>query len=158
MNSNMAYVITTHSSAQTQDVARKLSTLLQGGDVIELVSDLGGGKTTFVQGLAAGLGYDASVTSPTFTLSNIYQLPGKMQLHHYDLYRLGVGGVVADALAEDINDLDNIIVIEWAGVAHNRLPKDRLTVTFEVTGVDSRRLIFSADGAKSSAIIEGIKS
>jgi tRNA threonylcarbamoyladenosine biosynthesis protein TsaE len=120
------------------------------------VSDLGGGKTTFVQGLAAGLGYAGVVTSPTFTLGNIYDLPDHRELHHYDLYRLNEGGILADELAEDLGDPQIITVIEWAGVAQDRLPKDRLTVNFEVTANTKRQLLFTSGGPRSEALVKGL--
>lgn len=126
--------------------------------MIELVSDLGGGKTTFVQGLAAGLGYKGTVTSPTFTLSNIYELPNHQELHHYDLYRLGEGGVLAEELAEDFEDSQIITVIEWAEVVYGQLPADRLTIQFEVTGDTARRLTFTAGGPASETIVKGLSS
>ncbi|HEX3082281.1 MAG TPA: tRNA (adenosine(37)-N6)-threonylcarbamoyltransferase complex ATPase subunit type 1 TsaE [Candidatus Saccharimonadia bacterium] len=154
MNSAMTYEISTTSSEATQVAARRLSQLLLGGETLELVSDLGGGKTTFVQGLAAGLGYKGLVTSPTFTLSNIYELPDGRELHHYDLYRLTEGGVLADELAEDLDDPKIITVIEWPGLAEHELPKDRLTLTLEVTGEDDRKLVFSAGGPESQRLLE----
>ena len=122
--------------------------------MIELISDLGGGKTTFVQGFAAGLGYRDAVTSPTFTLGNVYQLSSGLQIHHYDLYRLGEGGILADEIAEDIGDANIITIIEWAGVAEARLPPDRLRISFEVTADTQRHLIFASGGPVSQAIIK----
>ena len=124
--------------------------------MIELISDLGGGKTTFVQGIAKGLGYNGAVTSPTFTLSNVYQLGRDLEVHHYDLYRLAEGGVLADEIAEDIGDDGIITIIEWAGVAEAQLPSDRLRVSFEVTGDTERSLTFSAGGPVSRALIQGL--
>ncbi len=158
MNSAMTYEITTTSSEATKSAARRLSQCLQGGEVIELVSDLGGGKTTFVQGLAEGLGYTGPVTSPTFTLSNAYALEGGRQLHHYDLYRLSEGGVLADELVEDMADADIITVIEWPAVAEASLPEDHLTITIEVTSDTGRRLVFTSAGPKSAKIIEEISA
>jgi tRNA threonylcarbamoyladenosine biosynthesis protein TsaE len=112
VNTNERFEMATSSAADTQSLGRSLASLLSGGDVIELASDLGGGKTTFVQGIAAGLGYGGSVTSPTFTLSNIYKLDDGQELHHYDLYRLGVGGVLLDELVEDLQDERVITIIE----------------------------------------------
>jgi len=125
-----------------------------GGDVIELISDLGGGKTTFVQGLAHGLGYKGPVTSPTFTLSQVYRLHSPLELHHYDLYRLGQSGAVGDELAEDLHDPAIITVIEWADIAKHDLPADRLRVHFEVTSNTGRKLKFSAGGPRSEHILE----
>ncbi len=127
---------------------------MKGGEVIELISDLGGGKTTFVQGLAAGLGYEGAVTSPTFTLGNVYRIGSNLQIHHYDLYRLGEGGVLADEIAEDIGDPSIITIIEWASVAEAQLPPDRLRINFEVTADTQRQLSFSSGGPVSGAIIK----
>ncbi len=124
--------------------------------MIELASDLGGGKTTFVQGLAAALGYDGPVTSPTFTLSNIYKLSSGLELHHYDLYRLGEGGILGEELAEDLGDPQIITVIEWADITHGQLPADRLIVRFEVTGNNDRQLTFTSGGPKSDRLIKGL--
>ncbi|MBX4191001.1 tRNA (adenosine(37)-N6)-threonylcarbamoyltransferase complex ATPase subunit type 1 TsaE, partial [Candidatus Saccharibacteria bacterium] len=75
------------SSAETESIGSLIGASLKGGEVIELRSDLGGGKTTFVRGLAAGAGSKANVTSPTFTLSRLY--PAKnFSIHHFDFYRL----------------------------------------------------------------------
>jgi tRNA threonylcarbamoyladenosine biosynthesis protein TsaE len=158
MNSAMTYETTTTNSEDTQRVASRLSRCLSGGELIELVSDLGGGKTTFVQGLAAGLGYAGAVTSPTFTLSNIYQLPSGLELHHYDLYRLSEGGVLEDELLEDLKDSKIITIIEWPGLADDQLPADRLAISIEVIGDTDRRLVFSAGGAVSERIIKELSA
>src|SRR5437763_1528885 len=146
MSSDMTYAVTTTDSEATQAVAKKLARALKGGEAIKLTSDLGGGKTTFVQGLAHGLGYDGEVTSPTFTLSRIYKLPAGPELHHYDLYRLGQSGAVGDELAEDLRDPSAITVIEWAGLVQADLPKDHLRITFNVTGDTQRELTFASGG------------
>jgi tRNA threonylcarbamoyladenosine biosynthesis protein TsaE len=158
MNSAMTYEIITTSSEDTQSVARRLSRYLPKQATIVLSSDLGGGKTTFVQGLAAGLGYTGAVTSPTFTLSNIYRLESGRELHHYDLYRLTEAGVLSDELEEDLKDPQVITVIEWPALAEHQLPADRLTVTFEPTSETSRTLKFSSGGTTSDKLIEGLRA
>ena len=130
----------------------------RGGDVVELRSDLGGGKTTFVQGLAAAPGYDGEVTSPTFTLSQIYPLPNGLELHHYDLYRLSEAGVVGDELGEDVGDDRVITVIEWGGVAEANLPADRLVVDLNVTGDTSRELKLTSSGPRSDVLTMALQS
>ncbi|HEY2003798.1 MAG TPA: tRNA (adenosine(37)-N6)-threonylcarbamoyltransferase complex ATPase subunit type 1 TsaE [Candidatus Saccharimonadia bacterium] len=153
----MNYEISTTNSEATQALATKLAKHLKGGEVIELASDLGGGKTTFVQGLARGLGYHGDVTSPTFTLSQIYKLPS-LEIHHYDLYRLGETGVVGDELTEDLHDPFVVTVIEWGGIMEAHLPKDRLRISFEVTGDNDRRLTFTAGGPVSEHLLKELKS
>jgi tRNA threonylcarbamoyladenosine biosynthesis protein TsaE len=107
-----------------------------------------------VQGLARSLGYSGDVTSPTFTLSNIYKLPDGRELHHYDLYRLSDGGVVGEELEEDVTDPRIITVIEWAGIVDGDLPSDRLRIEIEVTAETERQLTFRAGGPRSQRIIE----
>lgn len=132
--------------------------MVRGGATIELASDLGGGKTTFVQGLVAGLGYEGRVSSPTFTLSNVYVISDGRSIHHYDLYRLDKGGIVGQELAEDISDPGVITLIEWAGVAEANLSSDRLVVSFEVAGEDDRRIVFSGQGEFANTVIKALRS
>jgi tRNA threonylcarbamoyladenosine biosynthesis protein TsaE len=157
-NLDMTYEISTTGSEATQAVAGRLAKLLRGGEVIELASDLGGGKTTFVQGLARGLGYDGEVASPTFTLSRVYNVSGGRELHHYDFYRLGDSGIVGSELADNLGDPAIITVIEWAGVVEASLPADRLHINFEVTGDTDRLLKFSSRGPASDRLITGLKA
>jgi tRNA threonylcarbamoyladenosine biosynthesis protein TsaE len=131
-------------------VGRKLS----GGEAIELIGDLGTGKTSFVRGLAKGLGSKDQVASPSFTISRIYQTP-RLELHHYDLYRLQDPGVVEYELAESLSNPKAVTVIEWAGSAEGVLPKDRLSVNISISGEDSRELEFTA-GAKHQHLIKDL--
>ena len=126
----------------TETIGQELGTRLRGGEVIELVSDLGGGKTTFVRGIARGLGSHDAVASPTFTISRQYRT-GELTLYHFDFYRLSEPGIVAAELTEVINDPKAIVVIEWGEIVENVLPVDRLTVTFQSTGETIRQLIFN---------------
>ena len=111
----------------TRDLAGRLAAVLEPGDVILLEGDLGSGKTTFTQGLAAALGVPDGVTSPTFTLMNIYPTP-KFDLVHVDVYRLERLSEVVDlALPEMIED-GAVAVIEWGERAAAALPGDRLRI------------------------------
>lgn len=154
----MTYVITTTDSAATQAVAAKLAPHLKGGEAVELASDLGGGKTTFVQGLMRALGYNGPVTSPTFALSQVYALPSGLEVHHYDLYRLAEGGVVGEELAEDLRDPQVVTVIEWAGIVSHELPADRLRIEFMTTGDTDRELRLSAGGPVSTRLLQGVQA
>lgn len=116
--------------------------MLRGGEVIELISDLGGGKTTFVRGLVRGLGSHDRVASPTFTISRVYEAPEGRQVHHFDFYRLHEAGLIAEELDEVLGDPHNIVVVEWADIVQDVLPAKRVTVTIEKTPSDSRRLTF----------------
>lgn len=99
--------------------------------VIELVGDVGVGKTTFVRGLAEGLGVKEAVTSPSFTISKEYALPGGGSLIHYDFYRLPEPGLMVDDLMEKINDSKNIVVIEWGESVANLLPENHVKIEIE---------------------------
>lgn len=112
--------------------------------MIELVSDLGGGKTTFVRGLAHGLGSTDHVSSPTFTLAREYSVKGATfhKLVHFDFYRLQDAGLAKHELAEFIDDPENVVVIEWAEVVKDVLPKDRLTITIIATSDNDRNVTF----------------
>lgn len=109
--------------------------------MIELISDLGGGKTTWVRGLAAGFGSQDHVASPTFTVSKVYK-SGSKELHHFDFYRLADAGIMAHELHDLLGDPDIVTVVEWGEAVQHVLPKDRVTVTITRSGDDDRKLIF----------------
>jgi len=116
--------------------------------VIELIGDVGAGKTTFTRGLAAGLGIKEPITSPSFTISKSYALPsGKGHLIHYDFYRLPDPGLMLDDLNENLQNPDNIIIIEWGESINNLLPNDRTIIKIEYNETGGRDLFF--EGSKT---------
>ncbi len=115
---------------------------LKGGEVIELVSDLGGGKTVFVKGMAKGMGIKDIVGSPSFTLSSEYKA-GDLTLHHYDFYRLGEPGLMTNTLGEVIGKPEAVVAVEWANLVDTLLPQDRLSIHIRAIGDNSRHLRFS---------------
>lgn len=138
-------------------LGERLGRLLSGGEVIELSSDLGGGKTTLVKGIAKGLGVDEPIVSPTFTISRVYQMPGNKRLFHFDFYRLSPGDVAAEELAEASGQPSNIVVIEWAGQVGTKLPEDRMTIELIASGEDEREITIKGRG-RYSTIIEGLSA
>jgi tRNA threonylcarbamoyladenosine biosynthesis protein TsaE len=124
-------------SGETEQFGRSLGNNLQGGEVILLVSDLGGGKTALVRGLAAGMGSEDHVASPTFTISREYTSE-KLTLYHFDFYRLQDPGVIAAELEEFIDDPHSVVVIEWGDVVEDVIPADRITISLDRTGENSR--------------------
>lgn len=134
--------IVSHSPEQTEAIGAKLGANLRGGETVELISDLGGGKTTFVRGLASGLGSKDLVASPTFTISRQYKA-GDLTLYHFDFYRLSEAGIIASELAEVIDDPKAVIIVEWGDIVKNVLPDERLTITFVSTAESVRELIFA---------------
>jgi tRNA threonylcarbamoyladenosine biosynthesis protein TsaE len=141
MNDFKSREVTTVSADQTERVAAQLGVKLRGGEVIELVSDLGGGKTTFTRGLVRGVGSTDKVGSPTFTLSREYKAPN-FTVAHFDFYRLSEAGIVADELAEVVGDSEYVVVVEWGDIVHDVLPAHRLTIRLTQTGDDSRAIRF----------------
>lgn len=133
----------------------RLGGLLRGGEVIELVGDVGAGKTTLTKGIAAGLGIDEDVQSPSFTISRVYDAPSGLRLSHYDFYRLHDAGIMADELSETVNDPHGVTIIEWAEVVSGVLPTDRLTIHIVSPAETTRRIECSAGGEKSKVLLEG---
>ncbi len=101
--------------------------------VIELVGDVGTGKTTFTRGLAKGLGIKEPVTSPSFTISKAYAIPSGGSLIHYDFYRLSDPGLMVEDLEEALSTPSNIVVIEWGGSIASILPQDHTKITIKYT-------------------------
>lgn len=112
-----------------QDLAKKIT----APAVIELVGDVGAGKTTLVRGLAKSLGVKTPVTSPSFTISKTYALPNDKNLVHYDFYRLSDPGIMVEDLQENLNNPNNIIVIEWGKSIAHLLPENHLKIEIKYT-------------------------
>jgi len=127
--------------------------LLCGGEIIELIGDVGAGKTTFVKGLAAGLGIDENIQSPSFTINRVYNGHNDIILSHYDFYRLNEAGIMSDELKEVINDRNTITVIEWGGAVSSILPDDRLSINITSPTENSRELVISSNGIISDKLI-----
>ncbi|MCS3918622.1 tRNA (adenosine(37)-N6)-threonylcarbamoyltransferase complex ATPase subunit type 1 TsaE [Fervidibacter sacchari] len=136
----------TKSEAETKGLARKLAQHLVGREIICLIGELGSGKTTFVQGLAEGLGIMLPIVSPTFTLVREYF--GRLPLFHVDAYRLS--GLTPDEVQQQIGlweyiERGGVVVIEWADLIVGALPPERLDVLFSHTS-DGRLLKFEPHG------------
>lgn len=136
----------------------RLGALLRGGDVIELIGDVGAGKTTLTKGLATGLGVTEDVQSPSFTISRVYDGPAdsELRLAHYDFYRLQDAGIMADELFEATRDPATITVIEWADIVTGVLPDDHLTLTLASPTETSRQIDVIAHGARSQELMEAL--
>jgi tRNA threonylcarbamoyladenosine biosynthesis protein TsaE len=119
------------SEIETRAFGESLGRALAGGEVIELIGDVGAGKTTFTKGLAIGLGIDEDVQSPSFTISRVYDARDKLVMAHYDFYRLNDAGILNDELREAMEDKTAITVIEWADIVEGVLPKRRIRISFQ---------------------------
>jgi tRNA threonylcarbamoyladenosine biosynthesis protein TsaE len=124
----------------TRAIGSALAPLLRPGDGVALTGELGAGKTTLVQGVAAAIGYDGPVASPTFTLVREYRAPG-LTLLHADVYRLDrVQEVVDLELAELLGD-DGVLLVEWGDAVESLLPEDHLVIELLVPGEGEERTI-----------------
>jgi tRNA threonylcarbamoyladenosine biosynthesis protein TsaE len=119
------------SSQETIDLGKKFSKILRGGDIIIFSGELGGGKTTFISGLADGLGIEENLSSPSFTILNQYNA-GKLKLAHIDFYRLdGIEEFDNIGLDDHIYDDLSILCVEWGEKIEQYIKKDYLTISFD---------------------------
>ena len=143
----MVEEITTKSSEETQTFAEQFASRLKGGDIILLYGNLGAGKTTFVQGLAKGVGITHRIISPTFIVLRTYEISVKRKalsvkyFYHVDLYRLEKEKEIEDiGLIDLMGKPDNIVIIEWPEKLGTLLPKNAWKISFE-TKRENERLI-----------------
>lgn len=146
---------------ETRVLAEALGRLLQPGDVVALVGELGSGKTVFSQGLARGLQVPKAywITSPTFTIVNEY--PGRIPFFHMDLYRIEKNAGILDLGLEEILYGEGAVAIEWAERLGDELPGERLEVHLAFKDEEIRRLTFKAFGAsfetRLGALIDALR-
>lgn len=137
-------IIEVTSEAATKELGEKIGAQLKGGEVFQLVGDVGAGKTTLVKGLAKGLGVDEEVQSPSFTISRVYEGRDALQLVHYDFYRLTDAGIMANEVEEMVHDPSTITVVEWADIVEGVLPEGHYTISI-TSPSESTRAIELAD-------------
>jgi tRNA threonylcarbamoyladenosine biosynthesis protein TsaE len=131
--------LVSRSEAETEAAAAELAAGFRGGEVVLLSGELGAGKTTFVRGLARGVGADpADVASPTFVLLTSY--PGRLTLHHADLYRLSGGGDERELGLEELPGPRGVLAVEWAERLTRPPWETAIRVELEHAGADTRHL------------------
>ena len=108
---NLCGEFTSSNPEDTLSLGNNIASLLKAGDIVFLIGDLGSGKTLIARGIARGLGYDGTVTSPSFTLVKTY--PGKHTIHHCDLYRLQPEDDLYELGLEDIIGENTLVIFEW---------------------------------------------
>jgi tRNA threonylcarbamoyladenosine biosynthesis protein TsaE len=152
--------VRTRSADETRALARLLAGVCRPGDLLLLVGDLGAGKTTFTQGFAAGLGVTERVTSPTFTLANVYR--GRLTLNHLDVYRIDELDEVVDLSLPELLDGDDVTLIEWGDTIRAVLPPDYLEVRLTLgDGDDDRTLGLRAVGlwaARAAEVLAAVRA
>ena len=135
--------LVSNSLEETQSIGRIIGERAMPGTVIALIGDLGSGKTSLTQGIAAGLQVpdDYYVTSPTFTLVNEY--PGRIPLYHFDMYRLSGSPDLEDLGYEDYAYGTGLVAVEWAEKVMDRLPEKTIYIHMERLSEESRSLELS---------------
>jgi len=118
--------IITNSERETFELGYKIGTKLKKGDVISLNGDLGAGKTHLTKGIAAGLGVDDYITSPTFTIVNEYF--GRLPLYHFDVYRIDDIYEMYEIGFEEYLYGDGVCVVEWGDMVEELLPKNKIYI------------------------------
>jgi tRNA threonylcarbamoyladenosine biosynthesis protein TsaE len=139
--------IRTVTADDTRAAGHALAPLLRPGDALALTGELGAGKTTFVQGLAAGLGFAGHVVSPTFTLVREYE--GRMRIHHVDVYRLERVQDVLDLGLDDAIAEGGVVLVEWGDAVEGLLPPDHLVVTLTTVSPDEETRSIAFEGVGS---------
>ncbi len=128
------------SAEETTAIGREFAARASLGHVFALTGDLGAGKTQFVKGLVAGIGSNAEVTSPTFTL--VHEYPGgRFPIYHFDFYRLDSAEAVVRLGFDDYIEGDGVCVIEWADRFRELLPDRSVWISFSVKSETTREII-----------------
>ena len=148
----------TESSEDTIELGKQLGAVLQEGDVVALVGELGSGKTWFTKGLALGLGINSStvITSPSFSLVNEYE--GRLTLYHMDLFRLDNFSEVLSAGLEEYLYQRSVVVMEWADRWPEILPEQSIRVEFVIIDEQLRDITLSGHHPRAIKIMEELDS
>ena len=147
-------IIVSHSPECTNNIGKEIGRRAERGSVIALCGDLGTGKTVFAQGVAAGLGVKAMVTSPTFVIINEYE--GKYPFYHIDIYRLTSSEDMRELGYEEYFYGDGVTVIEWAQEIEDLLPEEYLRVELKILGESDREIALIPFGRKYAGLVESI--
>jgi tRNA threonylcarbamoyladenosine biosynthesis protein TsaE len=127
------------TEAETIAFGTKVAGELGAGDTLALVGDLGAGKTHFTKGIAAGLGCDGAVTSPTFTLVHEYT-GGRLHVFHFDFYRLESADELLNIGWDDYLDANGVAIVEWADKFPDLLPANTQWWRFTISPEGARSL------------------
>jgi len=136
-------LVVTDNAESTIELGKQYAHQLAPGDCLVLVGDLGAGKTTFIQGLAVGLGVTAPVNSPTYLIVQEYE--GKVPLFHVDAYRLHSASELEDIGFDEYLNAGGIVAVEWGDKVPQALPKHSRWIVFDIDA-QSRKILFYPPG------------
>lgn len=138
----MEKIVKTNKPEETKELGKLLGLLAKENMVFTLTGDLGAGKTTLTQGIAKGLNIEKTVSSPTFTILKIYH--GRMDLYHFDAYRLE--GLHQDLGFEEMIDGDGLTVIEWPMYIQDMIGEEFLEIEIKFVEEEVREFVLKANG------------
>ncbi len=133
------------STAETDRLARRVGALLRPGDVVAYRGGMGAGKTTFTRGLAAGMGIEDWVSSPTFALVHEYRGAAGQLLCHFDMYRIQGFDDLYSTGFFDYLEAGGVLAVEWSENIDGVLPAGAIVIELEITGEESRRVTITGD-------------
>lgn len=144
MDLNTEKIFYSHSEEETEKIASEIARILPPGGTVLLRGNLGAGKTVFSRGFARGLGCEDTLSSPTYTIVQEYQLPDNTRLYHMDLYRIAdAASALGFGVDEFLDDPKAYKLIEWPERIESLLPEERITVEISHTGDGERTLRIS---------------
>ncbi len=143
------------SADETKEIGRAVGEAVTGGTIVLLIGQLGAGKTTLTQGLAAGLGVTAYTKSPSFVLVNEYE--GRLPLFHMDLYRIDDPAEAWELGLSDYLSHDGVLAVEWADRAASIFPDDRLEIRIDYIADSERRLTVAGRGAAAAWVVTQLR-
>lgn len=153
----MAVVLQTKSSLETIKIGKQIGSLLNQGDIVALIGELGSGKTQFIKGLASGAGVKKSkISSPSFILINEYS--GRIPFYHIDLYRINEEREAGELGLEEYFESEGITAIEWADKIPSLLPRDLLMVRINYEGKNSRTIEITGRGKRYEELVKEIRN
>ena len=149
----MEYKYTTKSITETVRLAENIESEKWENMVICLNGELGSGKTVFTKGFAQAMAIKETITSPTFNIIKEYT-EGELPLYHMDVYRLEENDDTIDF--DEYFNKGGVTIIEWAEIIQNKLPKERLEITFNIIDENTRVLVFKAYGEKYDELCQAV--
>ena len=129
----------TNSAAETRNLGEQLAKRLQPGDVVLLRGELGAGKSELTRGIARGIGVTETVTSPSFTILNVYE-SGRCPLYHFDWYRLESEDELYELGLDEYLGGDGIAVVEWPDRCPEAVPEHCVGIDIRTTGEEQREI------------------
>lgn len=155
---NTKFSIKANSTDDTDKIAKTIADSLTGGTLLCMYGDIGAGKTTLTKSIGKYLGITEKITSPSFVILNEYH-SGRLDLYHFDLYRLEGEGVktILDELREYSTDPKALTVVEWAQFSQEELLEDRISLEIKYYEDDTREFCFESFGVEQEALLARIK-